>query len=189
MMRAIRKQLRNFLALAGLILIGLFVTGYILSNQRLDVPGWVPLFGKDYYTVKADFNTGQAVVPGQGQTVDVAGVPVGQIGGVELQNGVAVITLKIKKKYAPIYRDATMLLRPKTGLKDMIVQMDPGTPAAGKVPDGGHIPVANTAPDVNPDEILANLDADTRAYLEILLNAGGLAFSHGNYTADLRQSF
>jgi phospholipid/cholesterol/gamma-HCH transport system substrate-binding protein len=189
MMRAIRKQLRNFVALAGLVLVGLLVTGYILANQRFDLPGWVPLVGKSYYTVKADFNTGQAVVPGQGQTVDVAGVPIGQIGGVELRNGVAVITLQIKKKYAPIYRDATMLLRPKTGLKDMIVELDPGNAAAGRVPDGGHIPVGNTAPDVNPDEILANLDADTRTYLEILLGAAGQAFSHGNYTADLRQTF
>jgi phospholipid/cholesterol/gamma-HCH transport system substrate-binding protein len=82
-----------------------------------------------------------------------------------------------------------MLLRPKTGLKDMIVEMDPGTPASGKVPDGGHIGVGNTAPDVNPDEILANLDADTRAYLQILVNSAGEAFSHGNYTADLRETF
>ena len=189
MIRAIRKQLRNFIALGALFLVALLVSGYILANQRFDLPGWVPLVGKSYYTVKADFNTGQAVVPGQGQTVDVAGVPIGQIGSVDLKNGVAVITLKIKKKYAPIYRDATMLLRPKTGLKDMIVEMDPGNAAAGKVPDGGHIPVANTAPDVNPDEILASLDTDTRTYLEILLNSGGQAFSHGNYTADLRGTF
>ncbi|MEA2369519.1 MAG: phospholipid/cholesterol/gamma-HCH transport system substrate-binding protein, partial [Thermoleophilaceae bacterium] len=189
MRQAIRKQLRNFVAVAALMLIALFVTGYILANQRFDLPGWVPLVGKDYYTIKADFNTGQAVVPGQGQTVDVAGVPVGQIGGVELKNGVAQITLEIKKKYAPVYRDATMLLRPKTGLKDMIVEMDPGNASAGKVPEGGTIPVGNTAPDVNPDEILANLDADTRTYLAILLNAGGQAFSHGAYVADLRETF
>jgi phospholipid/cholesterol/gamma-HCH transport system substrate-binding protein len=189
MRQAIRKQFRYFLAVAGLFLVALLVTGYILANQRFDLPGWVPLVGKDYYTIKADFNTGQAVVPGQGQTVDVAGVPVGQIGKVELKDGVAQITLQIKKKYAPVYRDATMLLRPKTGLKDMIVEMDPGTPAAGKVPENGTIPVGNTAPDVNPDEILANLDADTRTYLEILLNAGGQAFSHGAYVADLRETF
>ena len=36
--------------------------------------------------------------------------------------------------------------------------------------------VANTLPDVNPDEVLGSLDADTRDYLRILLNAGGTAF-------------
>ena len=45
----------------------------------------------------------------------------------------------------PIYRDATMLLRPKTGLKDMVVELDPGTPTAGELPEGGTIPVARHA--------------------------------------------
>ena len=58
-----------------------------------------------------------------------------------------------------------MLLRPKTGLKDMFVELDPGTQAAGELPEGGRIALAQTRPDVNPDEILAQLDGDTRAYL------------------------
>jgi phospholipid/cholesterol/gamma-HCH transport system substrate-binding protein len=37
------------------------------------------------------------------------------------------------------------------------------------------VPVANTLPDVNADEVLSSLDADTRAYLQILINAGGTA--------------
>jgi phospholipid/cholesterol/gamma-HCH transport system substrate-binding protein len=99
------------------------------------------------------------------------------------------VQLKIRKKYKPIYRDATMLLRPKTGLKDMIVEMNPGTKSAGALPDGGTIPVANTAPDVNLDEVLGSLDSDTRAYLQILVNGGGQAFSRKGYTSDLRQTF
>ena len=111
--------------------------GYILSNQRFYLPAWVPGIGTDFYKVKAEFETGQAVVPGQGQTVNIAGVKVGDIGEVELENGVAVVELKIQDKYTPIYRDATMLLRPKTGLKDMFVELDPGTQAAGELPEGG----------------------------------------------------
>src|SRR5205085_2381572 len=57
---------------------------------------------------------------------------------------------------------------------------------AGALPDGGSIPVANTAPDVNLDEVLSSLDTDTRTYLEILLNAGGQSLSGTNTTADLR---
>ena len=188
MKRAIRKHLRDFVAVAVLFVIAIGVAGYILSQERLNLPAWVPLVGKDFYTVNAEFSTGQAITPGEGQTVNIAGVPVGEIASVELKNGIAVLQLKIKRKYAPIYRDATMLLRPKTGLKDMTVAMDPGNPSAGKLPDGGTIPIGNTAPDVNPDEILASLDTDTRTYLEILLNAGGRAFSN-NYSADLRQTF
>jgi phospholipid/cholesterol/gamma-HCH transport system substrate-binding protein len=187
--RAIRKHLRDFVALMVLFVIGLGVSAYILSNQRLYLPSWVPGIGKDFYKVKAEFSTAQAVVPGQGQTVDIAGVQVGDIAKVELKNGVAVVSMNIRNKYAPIYRDAHMLLRPKTGLKDMIVEMDPGTKAAGALKEGDTIPVQNTAPDVNLDEVLSSLDDDTRAYLQILVSSGGEAFGKKGYSADLRETF
>jgi phospholipid/cholesterol/gamma-HCH transport system substrate-binding protein len=187
--RAIKNHLRDFIALAALFLVGLGVSAFILSNQRLYLPSWVPGIGKDFYKVKAEFSTAQAVVPGQGQTVDIAGVQVGDIDKVELKDGVAVVSLNIRNKYAPIYKDAHMLLRPKTGLKDMIVEMDPGTRAAGKLPEGGTIPIQNTAPDVNLDEVLSSLDGDTRTYLQILVNSGGEAFGNKGYSADLRETF
>jgi phospholipid/cholesterol/gamma-HCH transport system substrate-binding protein len=187
--RAIQKHLRDFIALMVLFIIGLGVSAFILSNQRLYLPSWVPGIGKDFYKVKAEFSTAQAVVPGQGQTVDIAGVQVGDIDKVELKNGVAVVSMNIRNKYAPIYRDAHMLLRPKTGLKDMIVELDPGTKETGALPENGTIPVQNTAPDVNLDEVLSSLDADTRTYLQILVNSGGQAFGKKGYTSELRETF
>ncbi len=130
--------------------------------------------------------SGQAVVPGQGQTVNVAGVKVGEVGSVKLEDGIAVIDMNIQEKYRPIYRDASVLLRPKTGLKDMYLALDPGTPRAGDLAEGGRVQLANTLPDVNSDEILAQLDGDTRAYLQILLNAGGTAFDDKATGADKR---
>jgi phospholipid/cholesterol/gamma-HCH transport system substrate-binding protein len=177
MRTAIRKHLRDFIALAFVAVIGLAVAGYILSNQRFYLPDWVPGIGTDFYQVKAELSSGQAVVPGQGQTVNVAGVKVGEVGTVELEDGKAVIEMNIQEKYAPIYKDATILLRPKTGLKDMLLAVDPGTKAAGELPEGGRVEVGNTLPDVNPDEILAELDADTRAYLRVLLSSGADAFT------------
>jgi phospholipid/cholesterol/gamma-HCH transport system substrate-binding protein len=188
---AIRKHLRDFVAIIGLFLIAMAVAAYVLGHQRLYLPGWVPFVGTDFYTVNAEFSTAQAVVPGQGQTVNIAGVPIGEIGGVKLENGVAVVQMKIKKRdrKQPIYKNATLLLRPKTGLKDMFIEMDPGTPSAGAVPDGGTLPVSNTLPDVNLDEILSNLDSDTRAYLQILINSGGEAFSSKGFVANLRGTY
>jgi phospholipid/cholesterol/gamma-HCH transport system substrate-binding protein len=55
----------------------------------------------------------------------------------------------------------------------MQVVLDPGTPAAGEVPSGGTLPQSNTQPDVNPDEVLAALDADTRRYLASAVDALG----------------
>jgi ACR3 family arsenite transporter len=62
------------------------------------------------------------VLPGwlglQGAVVDVT---IGEIGGVTLENGTAMVEMKIREKYAHIYKDATALLRPKTGLNDMVI--------------------------------------------------------------------
>jgi phospholipid/cholesterol/gamma-HCH transport system substrate-binding protein len=174
--RQIRKQLRVFVAIVFLFVLAIGVGAYILSNQRFYLPAWVPLIGTDFYEVKAELPTGQAVVPGQGQTVNVAGVKIGEVGDVTLENGRAVVTMQIQDEHKPIYKDATILLRPKTGLKDMYLALDPGTKQAGEIAEGGRVRVSNTLPDVNADEVLAQLDGDTRAYLSILLNEGGTAF-------------
>jgi phospholipid/cholesterol/gamma-HCH transport system substrate-binding protein len=197
--RQIKKQMRVFVALLFLLVGSLGIAGYILSNQRFYLPAWVPVVGTDFYDLKAELPTGQAVVPGQGQTVNIAGVKVGEVGEVKLEDGHAVVVMQIKNRYKPIHRDATVLLRPKTGLKDMFLALDPGTAQAGDLPEGGYVRVANTLPDVNADEILAELDTDTRDYLRILLNAGGTAFDdRANGTAgrfrqtaeqDLRETF
>jgi phospholipid/cholesterol/gamma-HCH transport system substrate-binding protein len=190
--RAIEKHLRDFIALFCMGLVALGVTYYILSQERFHLPSWLP-GGADFYQVNVELQTGQAVVPGQGQTMNIAGVKVGDVKSVHLKNGVAVVQVDVEKKYQPVYRDAHVLLRPKTGLKDMYLALDPGTRAAGALPSGGTIPVSNTLPDVNPDEVLASLDSDTRAYLQILLGAGGEAFTdrpgQGSTSAALRQDF
>ena len=104
--------------------------------------------------IKIELSNAQAVQPGQGQTVRVAGVEVGRIADVELENGIAVVTLDIEKDYENLIRsDATALLRPKTALKDMFLEVNPGT---GKpVGKGGRIQVANSLPDIDPDEVYA----------------------------------
>jgi phospholipid/cholesterol/gamma-HCH transport system substrate-binding protein len=172
--RAIRIHRGDFAAIVVLVLLAVFVTGFIFLHQ----PSFT--FGKDYYTVKAEFASGAAVTAGQGQTVDIAGVEVGQVGGVTLDNGRAVVTMNIFKKYAPIYRNATVLLRPRTPLKDMYLELYPGTPNAGTVPDNGMLAAGATNPDVDFTQILSSLDSDTRDYLLLLLAGGAQAFQdHG----------
>jgi phospholipid/cholesterol/gamma-HCH transport system substrate-binding protein len=168
--RAIAAHRADFAAIAVLVVAAIAVTVYILEHQ----PSFV--FGQTYYSVRAPFSTAAAVTSGQGQAVTIAGVQVGQVGGVNLQNGRAVVTMNIYKQYAPIYRNATVLLRPRTPLKDMYLELDPGTRNAGAVPNGGSLSVANTQPDVDLSEILSSLDADTRNYLVLLLSSGAQAF-------------
>src|SRR3954447_14422204 len=176
MRRALRAHLRDVLAIIGLLLAGLFAVTVILINQRLVLPDWVPLIGTDRFALDADFSTAQAVTPGQGQSVDIAGIKVGEVSSVTLENGHAVVGMEIDNKYADLIHDnASLLLRPKTGLNDMVVEVDPGTQSAPKIKENSTVPLSSTQPQVNPDEFLASLDADTQQFLKLLLANGAEA--------------
>jgi phospholipid/cholesterol/gamma-HCH transport system substrate-binding protein len=168
---AVRKHLRDFITIVALMAIALVVGAIILGNQRFSLP---PPVGPDYFEIEAELATAQAVTPGQGQTVNIAGVEVGEISSVELEDGKAIVGMRIDSEHDRVFRDATILLRPKTGLKDMVAELEPGTPEAGRLEEGERIPISQTLPDVNLDEILASLDADTRDYLRLLLADGAI---------------
>jgi phospholipid/cholesterol/gamma-HCH transport system substrate-binding protein len=170
MKRAIRTHLVDFIAILVLVVLAVVVSAYVLSHERLRFP-WIQ---SSPFVVNAAFNSAKAVTPGQGQTVRVSGVQIGDIGGVKLQNGVAIVQMDIDPKYKSlIHTDATALLRPKTGLDDMFIELNPGTKSAPVVKENFTIPVSNTNPVVDPDEILSSLDADTREYLQLLINGAG----------------
>ncbi len=182
MKKALKDHLGDFVAILALIVLAVGVGGYILSNQRLRFP----LIEDKPFVVKAELDDAQAVQPGQGQTVRTAGVEIGQIGKVQLKDGKALVELQLESKYKNyVKRNATALLRTKTGLKDMFIEVDPGT---GKpLPEKGTIPSASTAPDIDPDEILSALDSDTRAYLKLLVSGAGKGLKgRGN---DLQETY
>ena len=173
----IRRRAGDFIAIIALIAVAALVGGYVLAQEGLKLPSWFPALGSHTYTIKAEFQTGQALTPGQGQAVTIAGVKVGLITGVDLQNGLALVTMQIDNSDLPIYRNATMLMRPKTQLDDMTIELDKGTPAAGALHSGETIPVSQTAPNADLDELLAALDADTRSYLQLLVGSAGPALA------------
>jgi phospholipid/cholesterol/gamma-HCH transport system substrate-binding protein len=168
-----------------MVILSLGVAAYITAHQRLRFP-W-----EKRTTIIAEFSSAQSVTPGQGQTVTVAGVEVGEIGQVTLKEGRARVEMVLEPdKLGSIYSNARLLLRPKTGLNDMSIDLDPGTPQPGRpergeLSDGDVLPVWNSLPNVNPDEVLAALDADTRHYLQIVANAGGAGL--GDRGVDLRK--
>ena len=186
---AIVKYWRDFVTIILLFLLAGGVSAYILDKQRLTLPSWVPGIGKDFFEFEAAFSNAQAVTPGQGQTVNVAGIKVGEISKVRLDDGKAVLSLRLENRFGEgkVFRDADMLLRPKTGLRDMVVELDPGSRESGAIPEGYRFSVGQTAPDVNLDEILAVLDDDTRTYLRALISGAGQGLDGRG--ADLAQTF
>ena len=149
MKKAIQSHLRDFVAILGIVVLAAGIGGYILANQRLRFP----LLEEKPFKVWVEVENARGVTPGQGQTVRVAGMRVGDVGTVKLRDGKALIRMDLKREHERLVRrDATVLLRPRTGLKDMFLALDPGTRATPAVKENETISSANTAPDTNADE-------------------------------------
>ncbi len=171
MMTAIRKNLRNFIAVVVLIIFAGAISYYILQEQRLRIP----VLEEKPFQFQAEFDNAQGVVAGQGQTLRVAGVRIGDVSKVELVDGRAMVTFDVDREFLPIYENAQILMRPLTGLRDMFFSLDPGTRSAegGEIEEGDTLPLANTAPDVPLDQVLEALDNDNQAYLRAILVGAG----------------
>jgi phospholipid/cholesterol/gamma-HCH transport system substrate-binding protein len=184
MKKAIKDHAKDFAAILGLLAISIVVSVYILGEQRFRFP----LIQEKPFLLNAELENAQAVTPGQGQTVEVAGVKIGRMGKVTLKQGRAIVLLEIFPKYKGlVHEDAKALLRPRTGLKDMFLQVDPGAEDSKPAKQGFTIPVRNTMTDVDIDEILSALDGDTRAYLKLLVDGAGKGLK--GRSADLAELF
>jgi ABC-type transporter Mla subunit MlaD len=86
------------------------------------------------------------------------------------------VEMQIEPRYAPIPRDSHAILRQKTLLGETYVELSPGNPRRGRLPDGGALPDTQVASTTELDEITRALDARTRRDLQRLLGAlaGGL---------------
>jgi phospholipid/cholesterol/gamma-HCH transport system substrate-binding protein len=163
----LRRYGRYFAVLIVLWAIGLAAGGYIVINQRFPNPF------ASFVKVNGSFQTASGVVPGLGEPVNVAGVNVGEITGTSLSGGQGIIHMELKPSQLPaphkLYRNASAVLFPNTPLKDMEVDIDPGTPNAGVMPQGGTIPIGQTSVPVDSDELLDSLDSDTRTWFSSLI--------------------
>ncbi|MBS1881614.1 MAG: MCE family protein [Actinobacteria bacterium] len=170
--RQARGHRTDTIAILVLAFVGIVMMLGIFTQQKASLPSWLPVVGEEFDHISAEFTTAQAVTPGQGQAVDIAGIQIGKVASVSLEDGHAVVGMEIEPKYMElIHPDAQFLLRPKTGLNDMIVEVEPGS-GTGEVKEGHVFGLSQTEPNVQLDQFLASLDADTRQYIQLLV-AGG----------------
>ncbi len=170
--RQARGRGKDTIAITLLTLAAIVMTLWIFTQQKASLPSWAPIVGEDFAHLTADFSNAQAVTPGQGQAVVIAGIQVGKISSVELEEGHAVVGMDVEPKYLKlIHPDATLLLRPKTNLNDMTVEITPGS-GSGSVDDGFRFPLSHTEPSIQFEAFLSTLDTDTQRYLQLLV-AGG----------------
>jgi virulence factor Mce-like protein len=105
--------------------------------------------------------------------VRIAGVDVGKVTKVDAVTkgeGAARVTMEIKKKGLPIHSDAHVKVRTRIFLEgNFFVDLQPGSPSAPKMKDGGTIPIEHTAAPVQFGQLLTALQSDTREDLKVFL--------------------
>src|SRR6476661_10696275 len=88
-----------------------------------------------------------------GSDVRIAGIPVGKVTSITLDNFGARVVMSIDPRYRPIYTDATALIRPKSLLGEKYVDLTRGR-SNEEVPDGGSLPESQAFTQVELDQVL-----------------------------------
>src|SRR4051794_39440307 len=110
--------------------------------------------------------------------VRIAGVTVGEVQKVQSvgDDTTTELTVNMSDRGLPLYKDAEVKVRPRIFLEgNFFLDVQPGTPGAGKIPDGGTIPVTQTTAPVQLDQVLTALQSDTRRDLQTLVRGYGNA--------------
>ncbi|MEU4377238.1 MlaD family protein [Pseudonocardia alni] len=163
--------LRNLAVLAGLMVLGVAVGGILLSQQRVTWP-W-----EDKLVFSATFDQTPGISPGNGQEVRIAGVSVGQITDATVDDqGRGVVEMEIDGDQT-VYDNARLVLRPKSPLNEMFVNISPGGPPGREITGGEVLPSSNTERPVQIEEVLGHLDGNTREALGSLLSEADVALA------------
>jgi len=122
------------------------------------------------YVVRATIPDAAGLDASDHPEVTVGGVKAGFVTAVayDRRSDGAQVTMKLDKQVrGKLFADAAAKLSPRSVLQDMVVDIDPGDPSAGKL-RGDRITRAGATP-LGYDRALGVLDADTRAYTQVLV--------------------
>jgi phospholipid/cholesterol/gamma-HCH transport system substrate-binding protein len=167
---------RNVAALVALVLLATIAGGVILGKERFGLP-WDHKF-----VLYAAFDDTPGVSAGHGQEVRIAGVPVGEIDGASVDgDGKAELKLSIDPKYR-VYDNATLVLRPKSPLNEMYVELNPGGSPGHRLASGAHLSAPHSQSPIEIDQALGHLDGNAREALSSLLAESDTALANASST-------
>jgi ABC-type transporter Mla subunit MlaD len=108
--------------------------------------------------------------------VRIAGVNVGEVTEVEAEGDEAKVTFTVDPEGLPLHEDARITIRPRLFLGgNYFLDLRPGSPSSPDLPEGGSIPVTQTATAVQLDEVLMALQRGDRRNLGDALDGFGSA--------------
>jgi virulence factor Mce-like protein len=112
--------------------------------------------------------------------VRISNVSVGRVKGIELEDegenrDLALATIEIDSRYAPIPEDTRAILRQKTLLGEIYVELTPGDSDGPKLPEDGTLPRAQVGESVQLDEIFRSFDERTRVAFQTWMQGAAVA--------------
>jgi phospholipid/cholesterol/gamma-HCH transport system substrate-binding protein len=157
--------------LGVLVILGVIAGFYLAATKDLPFTGG--------HEVHLQFSSANQIAPNA--PVRIAGVNVGKVESIDAgPNDTAEVTVSLDDKGLPLHSDATARIRPRTFLEGaFFVDIQPGSPSAPELHDGGTIPVGQTSVPVQLDQILTSLQRPVRDSLRTALIGLGSALSNG----------
>jgi phospholipid/cholesterol/gamma-HCH transport system substrate-binding protein len=129
------------------VLMGIAILAYM--TIRL---GKFELGGPEGYQTWAVFD--QATGLKKNAPVEMAGIQIGQVSDILLDNGKARVVMRVSQK-VPLAADATAYIRTRGVLGDKYVAVEPGSPGAPKIKDGERLANAKVPTDL--DQVMARI--------------------------------
>jgi phospholipid/cholesterol/gamma-HCH transport system substrate-binding protein len=127
--------------------------------------GSIPLSPKGY-RFETSFNEATALA--KEADVRISGVSVGKVKSSEwTPDGTSRTIIELDERYAPIPKDTKAILRQKTLLGETYVELTPGDPSSGMLPEDGRLPASQVSPTVELDEIFRAFDPKTREAFQV----------------------
>ncbi|HEX2127685.1 MAG TPA: hypothetical protein VHF58_00540 [Solirubrobacterales bacterium] len=156
----------------------------------LDKKGVLLPFSEAPYEIEVELTDAKGLDRVDEPGAAVAGAVLGRVTDVRYEDGRAVATLTLDADIrGKVFADATAEVRPASAIQNLIVNVDPGTPGAGPLGDGERIGAGRSSSFVSIDELTGILDADTRAYAQIVITEAerGLEGTEDELAGSLRE--
>lgn len=151
----------RLVAVAIAAVLGLVIAGKVTMAQTSDPEPDIFVYFKDASPLI------------KGNDVKAAGVKVGTIGSIEVEDGVAKVGLVLDDEVMPIHSDATVRVRPIGLLGERYIELDRGSPDAPVLAEGDDLPIKQSSRATDLDEVLDMVDAPTGSALSLLVTTLG----------------
>lgn len=138
-------MIRTALKFGAFVVVCVFFTGYLgftIGNLRVADP-----LDRDTYKLSATFDDVTGLLPND--NVKIAGVVVGKVTGIQVDDGKAVVTMKIRKDHAGLAKTGTSAaIRWRNLIGQRYVYLYPGKPGGEALQSGDEIATTTSAVDL-----------------------------------------